>query len=150
MTESTHRVQAALNLPEAVSALILTVEAILQAMTGNPFFPDPTPPLATVAAALSELHDAQVATESKTRGTVAVRNAKLPALLSLVKRLRAYVQGVADDDPERAAAIIESAHMTAWTPGPGPKAPFRVKAGPVAGTVSLAVRAAAKEAGYEW
>jgi hypothetical protein len=150
MTKSTHRVQVALNLPEAVPGLLLAVQGVLQAMTGNAFFPDPTPPLATVAAALEELHEAHVATEAKTRGTVEVRNAKRTSLLSLVRRLKAYVQGVADDNPEQAVAIIQSARMSDWKPGPGKKAPFDVKPGPVEGTVHLAVRAAAKEADYEW
>lgn len=150
MTESTHRVQVALNLPESVPALVATVLAILEAMTGNPFFPDPMPPLATVAAALSELDEANVVTLSKTRGTVAVRNEKRTALQSLLKRLKAYVQGVADDNPDHAASIIESAHMSVWKAGPGPKAPFEVKAGPVDGTVKLVLRAVAKDASYEW
>lgn len=150
MTKSTHRIQVALSLPESASELVLTVAAILDAMTGNPFFPNPAPPLATIAAAVSELSEANVATESKARDTVAVRNEKQTALVSLLKRLKAYVQGVADDDPARGVEIIESAHMSVWKPGPGPKPPFDVQAGPTEGSVSLAVRAAAKEASYEW
>ncbi|HEY3818276.1 MAG TPA: hypothetical protein VGL81_13945 [Polyangiaceae bacterium] len=150
MTESTHRTQVALYLPDSVPALLLAVQAVLEAMTGNPFFPNPTPPLSTVGAALSELRESQVTAESRTRGMAAVRNEKRTALVSLVKRLKAYVQGVADDDPEKAASIIESAHMSVWKPGPGAKLPFDVKAGAVEGAVRLVVRAAAKEAVYYW
>jgi hypothetical protein len=150
MTVSKHRTLVALNLPDQVPALLGVVEVILQGMTGNPFFPAPTPSLATVAAALADLRDAEVATLTRTRGTAEVRNEKLAALHSLLHRLKAYVQGVADDNPAQAAGIIESAGMNAWKAGPGGKAAFDVRAGAVNGTVRMAVRAAAKDATYEW
>jgi hypothetical protein len=150
MTERKRRAQVALELPKQVPALLHAVEAIVQAMTGNPFFPSPTPSLATITAALADLRDAQVTTLTKTRATFPARDEKLVPLESLMKRLKAYVQGVADDDPDNAVAIIESAGMHVWVAGPGAKPPFRVKAGPRVGTVLLVVRAVAKEAGYEW
>jgi len=150
MTKSTHRLRVALNLPESVPSLLGVVDVVLKGMTGNPFFPSPQPSLASVAAVLGELRDAEVAALSRTRGTVELRDEKLAALRSLLGRLKAYVQGVADDDPEHAGSIIESAGMSLWRAGAGAKAPFTVKAAEVDGSVELAVRAAAKDATYLW
>jgi len=99
MTVSMHKTQAALKLPTQVPALLGVARAILHAMTDNPSFPAPAPPLATVAAALAGLDDAEVATQTRTRGTVEVRNAKRAVLVGLLVRLKAYVQGVADENP---------------------------------------------------
>jgi len=150
MTKSTHRLRVALYLPESVPALLGVVEVVLAGMTGNAFFPGPQPSLASVAAALAELRDAEVAAQSRTRGTVELRDEKLAALLSLLGRLKAYVQGVADDNPEHAGSIIESAGMSLWKAGAGAKPPFTVKAGRVDGGVLLSVRAVAKDATYLW
>jgi hypothetical protein len=150
MTESMRRTQVALNLPDEVPALLSAVEVILQAMTENPSFPSPTPSLASVAVALAALRDAEVTSLTRTRGTVATRNEKRAALLSVLKRLKAYVQGVADDDPDHAAGIIEGAGMSVWKAGAGPKPPFDVKAGTLPGTVRVVVRAIGKDASYEW
>ncbi|HXN32660.1 MAG TPA: hypothetical protein VN894_12395 [Polyangiaceae bacterium] len=150
MTVSMQRTLAALKLPAEVPALLGVAEAILGAMTNNPSFPNPSPPLAAIAAALADLQAAEVAVLARTRGTAAVRNEKRAALVSLLARLKGYVQGVADDDPERAEALIESAGMSVKAKVFPTKAPFDVKAGTVSGSVRLAARAAAKEAHYEW
>jgi hypothetical protein len=70
--------------------------------------------------------------------------------VSLLVRLKGYVQGLADDDPERAEALIESAGMNVKPKGVRAKAPFDVKPGAVSGSVRLVARAVAKEATYEW
>lgn len=150
MTKSTHRLRVALYLPESVPSLLGVVDVVLKGMTGNPFFPSPQPSLASVAAVLAELRDAEVAASLRTRGTAELRDEKLAALLSLLGRLKAYVQGVADDDPEHAGSIIESAGMSRWKAGAGAKPPFTVKAGRVDGSVLLSVRAAAKDGAYLW
>jgi hypothetical protein len=150
MTVSMHRTLAVLKLPTQVPALISVTQAIVKAMTGNPSFPSPSPSLVKVVAALSALRDAEVAALASTRGTVAVRNDKRAELVSLLARLREYVEGVADDNPEMAASIIESAGMRVKKATAASKPSFDVKPGAVAGSVRLVVRAAAKEARYEW
>jgi hypothetical protein len=81
---------------------------------------------------------------------VEVRNARLARLESLVKRLKAYVQAVADDDPDNAVSIIESAGMSVKKPTAPSKPPLYVKPGRVSGAVRAVARAVAKEAQYEW
>ena len=150
MTVSMNKTLAALKLPTQVPALLGVAEAIVLAMSGNPSFPGPTPSLVAVAAALADLHDAEVATLTRTRGTVSVRNDKCAALNSLLVRLKAYVQGVADADPERAAELIERAGMSVKRAFVRAKLPFEVMPGAVSGSVRLVVRSAGDRASYQW
>jgi hypothetical protein len=150
MTVSMHRTVAALNLPTRTSALIVTARVIVLAMTDNRTFPNPTPSLAEVTAALEELSDAETATQMRTRGNVAVRNAKRAALVPMLMRLKAYVQERADGDTEHAVAIIESAGMHIKPRGVGPKPIFAVQQGRVSGSVVLTYTCAAHRASYQW
>jgi hypothetical protein len=150
MTVSMQRVLVSLKLPKTVPALLLVAQRILQAMTDNPHFPSPNPPLKKFAAALADLEDAEATALSRARGTAAARNAKRAALVSLLTRLKAYVQGVADDSPEQARSIIESAGMNVQERVLPPKPSLAVKPAAVSGSVKLIARAVAKEASYEW
>jgi hypothetical protein len=150
MTVSMHKTLAALKLPTQVPALLAVTHAILTAMTDNPSFPSPTPPLAAVSSALAELSDAEVATRTRTRGTVAARNAKRASLVTLLVQLKAYVQGVADADPEHADARIESAGMYVKKNTAPAKPVFQVKPGAVSGSVRVAARSAGDRASYQW
>jgi hypothetical protein len=150
MTVSMHKTLAALHLPTPVPALLGVAEAIVLAMSGNPSFPAPTPAIATVASALADLQAAEVATLTRARGTAAARNEKRAALVALLMRLKAYVQGVADEDPERAEALIHSAGMNVKKLAPAAKPVFDARPGAVSGSVRLAVRAAGDRASYQW
>jgi hypothetical protein len=150
MTVSMHKTLAALKLPTQVPALLGVAEAIILTMTGNPAFPAPTPSLAAVASARTDLWNAEVATRTRTRGMVAARNEKRAVLVKLLLRLKAYVQGVADEDPARAAALIESAGMMVKRSFVPAKPPFAVKPGAVSGSVRIAVRSAGDRACYRW
>jgi hypothetical protein len=150
MTVSMQKTLATLKLPTHVPALLSVAEAIVQAMTKNPSFPNPTPSIATVASALAALQSAEVATQTRTRGTVAARNEKLAVLVSLLTRLKAYVQGMADDDPDHAPSLIESAGMSVKQITRPAKPAFAVRSGSVSGTVRLAARSAGDRASYQW
>jgi hypothetical protein len=150
MTVSMQRTLVALNLPATVPELIGVARAILVAMTGNGLFPRPAPSLAKVGAAIAALEAAEVEKLSRRIGTAAARNDKRKALVALLMRLKAYVQGVADDDPDRAAAIIGSAGMNVKAARVPAKPTVDAKAGRTPGSVRLIVRAVAKDASYEW
>jgi len=137
-------------LPQPVPLLIEYVRAILAAMAGNPHFPSPNPPLATVTASVSGLEAAQAVTKTRAPGSVAVRDGAGKQLLDQVRLLLGYVQQVADGSPEQAAAIIASAGLRARTRAARTKAPFAVKYGPVSGSAHLVVKAAASRAAYDW
>lgn len=150
MRVSMHMTLVALNLPESVPTLLKVADAIGQRMTGNSWFPDPTPPLAVVASAVAELRDAQVTKASRTRGTAAARNEKLKTVVDLLTRLKGYVQGVANDNPEHAAEIIESAGMSVKKSTAFVRPPFSAKHGPTSGSVVLMARSAGDRCCHQW
>jgi hypothetical protein len=145
-----HRTLASLKLPTKVPALITYAEAIVKGMTGNPSFPSPTPPLATVSQAISDLQVAETAALSRVKGAVATRNEKRTALVALLQQLRTHVQTVADACPENAPSIIQSAGIAVKKTPVHAKRVFAAKAGTVSGTVKVVAEAAARRASYDW
>jgi hypothetical protein len=150
MTASMRKVPVALKRPTPVPELIQFARRIVEAMTGNPWFPAPVPPLASVQAAVDRLAEAEAAALSLTRGLKEARNEAHTALMGLLTRLKAYVQGVADENPDSAASIIESAAMSVAARTSKPKPALAVYPGRVSGAVRLVAKAAAKVASYEW
>ena len=110
--KSPSRPEAVLKLPEYQVPLLLTMaRAIVKNMTGNAWFPDPQPPLATVQAAIDDLAEAETATLTKTTGTVAKRDVKRFALVRLLDRLKTHVQSKVDANPENGPSIILGAGL---------------------------------------
>jgi hypothetical protein len=140
---------AALNLPTPIAALILFGRGMVTGMTGNPSFPNPSPPLATVTAALDALASAETAAGGRAKGAVTARNVAKEALVLLLKEEKAYVQSVANADPENSATIIESARISVRKVSPRPPRVFDAAQGPTTGTAKL-VAASARRAAYEW
>jgi hypothetical protein len=140
------RIRVSLPKPGSTPALI----SVVAAMTDNPVFPSPDPSLAAVDAAIDALDYAQVASMTRTRGTVAARNQKRQALDEVLDQLKAYVQRVADDDSETAARVIETAGMRVARYQPARKKTFSVRDDSVSGSVVLTAQRAAKEAAYHW
>ena len=108
-TKSTARSIVALNLEKPVPALITQATNFVTRMTGNPYFPTPTPNLALIATAIGTLQTAEAGAVSRIKGAAAERNQKRKELVALLEQLRTYVQTVADADEGNAPAIIESA-----------------------------------------
>jgi hypothetical protein len=150
MTVSLHKVPVALKRPTPVPDLIAFARRIVEAMTGNSWFPAPVPPLASIQAAVDTLAAAEADGRSMTRGLKEKRNAARSELVGLLNRLKAYVQGIADENPETAASIIESAAMSVAAQSSKAKPALAVYPGQVSGTVRLVAKAAAKAASYEW
>jgi hypothetical protein len=61
----------------------------------------PNPPLAALSGAANDLQVAETAALTRATGTVATRNEKRAALVTLLEVLRSYVQSVADASPEK-------------------------------------------------
>ena len=142
---------AVLKLPKnRASLLVAFAKGILDAMQENPSFPAPDPPLATVQAAVDALEAATVAVHSRAVGTVAERNASRQKLVGLLQHLLSHVQKVADQSPEEAAAIIQSAGLHVKRRRVLPRRVFAAKDGPVSGTVKLVAPQAGNRVGYEW
>jgi len=148
---SFHHVVAVLLLPRKVGDLLKVAQAIVTAMTGDPSFPAPVPPLPTVTGLITKLAQAEQATATRTKGTVPARNAARLALVQALGALKAYVQTVADGaQPEDAATLIASAGMTSKKAPARTKPAFAARAGQTSGSVKLAVKSAGPRAFYEW
>ena len=137
-------------MPRSVPALLSKARGVVEAMTGNPAFPSPTPPLSAVTAAIDDLQSAQVAAEARTRGAVTVRNDKRTALITVLHQVASYVQGQADASMETGSAIIQSAGFgVRKTSAPAARV-FAAKTAGVSGAVRLVAPPAARRASYEW
>ena len=150
-TKQAPRSLVSLKLPTVVGLLISLTRALVQALTGNPAFPNPSPTLAVLSAAINILETAQTAALTRVTGAVEVRNEKRAALVKLLADLRAYVQTVANAAlPEHAAAIIQSAGMKVRkTPVHKPRV-FAAIQGSVSGSVKLVAPFAGGRAAYDW
>jgi len=145
-----YRLIAALNMPRSVSAAIAFARSVVNAMTGNPALPSPSPPLAELAAHIAALEAAEARVLTRARGTAEARNTALGVVRSDLEYLRAYVQKIVDASPEGGAAIIESAGMSLKAPGLHTKAPLVAVPGPAAGSIRLVAKSAGDRAFYEW
>jgi hypothetical protein len=142
---------AILHLPAAKTpALITYAQGIVKAMTGNPAFPNPTPPLTAITAAINDLQVAELAAQARTKGAVTTRNEKRAALVTQLKQLQGCIQAAADANVENGASIIESAGVAVRkTVTRGPRV-FAAKVGTITGTAKLVAPAAARRSCYEW
>ena len=147
---SMHRATIALNVPGKIPELLLYGTNVVQKLTGNPHFPTPTPTVAALAAAVSDLHDAETAALSRAKGAATVRNDKRTVLLGLLQQYRGYVQGVADATPENAAAIIESAGFAVRRNAPHGKRAFAATQGALSGEARITAVTAGSRAAYDW
>jgi hypothetical protein len=120
-------------------------------MTGNATFPTPNPTLATFQADIEAVVTAETAALARTKGAADTRNAKLAVVKADLESLKNYVQNVVDaSNPGNAESIIGSAGMAVRKVTLRNKPALAVKQGTVSGTVTLAAKAAAKKAAYNW
>ena len=101
-----------LKLPEyEVPLLVMRARGIVERMTGNSWFPSPLPSLAVVQAAIDDLFDAETKTLTRVMDSVTARDAKRMILVTRLQQLAAYVESIANANPEHGASIVESAGM---------------------------------------
>jgi hypothetical protein len=141
---------AVLDLPTRINLLVTYADGVVKGMTGNPYFPSPPVALATVAAAITDLQNAETAALARTKGAVATRNAKRAVLVTMLQQLRMYVQSIADGNAENGPAIIQSAGIAVKKTATRKPRVFAALAGAVSGTVKLVAPAAGLRASYEW
>ncbi|MFO0755343.1 MAG: hypothetical protein U0359_02555 [Byssovorax sp.] len=143
---------AVLMYPKQTHAFITFAHAVHNAMAQNLKLPKPTPDLATVAADIAALEDAENKAATKAKGTIAVRNAKQKKVVFDLQHLRDYVQSVAEtqSSPADAVAVIESAFMTVRKPPVRSKPPIEARNNGAAGSVILIAKALAPATTYFW
>jgi hypothetical protein len=114
MSTTTHirKWQIALRLARlSTPQLLANARHYVDSMTGNPYFPSPTPDLASIAAQITVLNDAYVLSLERTIGTVAAMHVQRDILCLKLKSLAAYVEHVANADPVNGSTIIQKAGM---------------------------------------
>jgi hypothetical protein len=97
---------------KTVTQKILFARAIVIAMTGNAYFPAPTPALSVITRDANNLENASVAAQTRAKGTSAEMNVMVKFLELSLRALANYVEFIANADSANAVAIIESAGMT--------------------------------------
>jgi hypothetical protein len=134
-----------------VPELIGKTTSVVTAMTGNKWFPSPNPTLAVLTTDNNALEAAQTLAVTKAKGAAADRNTKRAVVLSDLKRMASYVEGVADANPDDAQAIIESAGLSVKkTVTPKPKQDLALKPGTISGAVKVVAKSAGPRTSYDW
>jgi hypothetical protein len=141
---------AVLALPKRINVLITYADNIVTRMTGNAYFPSPSPALGQVSAAIKDLQNAETATLARTKGAAATRNAKRAALVSLLQQLRSYVQAIVDGNEENAPAMIQSSGLAVKRAATRKPRVFAALAGANSGTVKLVAPSAGNRVSYAW
>jgi hypothetical protein len=149
-TKAPRRTTVTLSLPKRMPALIVYAQGIAERMTANPSFPNPTPTVAALNAAIAELQTAETVALSRVKGAAAARNEKRAALVAMLQQLRTHIQTRADAEPANAVSIIQSAGVAVRkTPTRRARA-FAAKQGAVSGTAKLVAVTQSRRASYEW
>jgi hypothetical protein len=120
-------------------------------MTNNPWFPSPTPPLATLTADLDALELAEATARNRSKGSAAARNLKKKKVVDDLTELKGYVQSIVNQSPDKEIAIIECAGMSTRQLMPRQKPALEALMGPSPGQVIVRAKAVGKRAAaYEW
>jgi hypothetical protein len=150
LPNTVHKITAALRIPSRKANVGAFATAVINAMTANASFPNPTPPLATVSADLAAYEAAEAQVLTRVKGAAATRNTKYAVLRTDLEHLMAGVQQVADASPATAQSLIEGAGFSIRKTTSHPKSAIKVEAGTVPGSVKLVAKAVALRASYEW
>ena len=130
--------------------LVVRARNIVQRMTGNPWFPSPSPPLADVESAIDDLDAAEVRTHTRAPDSVTDRDGKRKVLERRLDELRGYVFKIASDNPDHAAEIVASADMyLKRLRGPPPQG-FAAEPGSRSGEIDVTAPRAGDRAAYEF
>ena len=146
-----HKAIATLGRERVVGRFITQANGVVAAMTGNPYFPSPDPPLVTITALIARLSAKQTVALTRVVGGAAERDAACLALRNGLQVLQGYVQRVADADPANAAAIVTSASMSLQKKASRDKQLFDAQCGSTSGSVLLTAMATGERAScHEW
>jgi hypothetical protein len=145
-----HRILAVLTLSPKALEFIAQATIVVDKMTNNPDFPDPSPVLTVVSDHIQTMQDAQLVALSRARGAAEARDHARRVVLSDLRLLQAYVQSVADANPHRAATIITGAGMTVKNISLRQRNQLDASQGDLSGHVELTAACAGRKAIYMW
>jgi hypothetical protein len=141
---------AVLKLPKPASKVAAIARLMVERMTGNPYFPSPSPPLGTIEADITAVLAANAAVLQRTKGNKQARDGALQRLHDHLTQLGAHVQAVADANTAEAEIIIASAGLDVKRPSIRNKPPLRAVQGRSSGMAVLIAKWAGDRASYEW
>lgn len=145
-----YRYFVALYASKSVPQFVKLCRAIVAKMTGNAYFPSPTPALTLVLAHIDALDTAEQATHKGSPAATTDRNAKLMVVRSDMRQLKACVQIVADANIADSQLIIESAGMAVVKKTIRTKPNLAARYGKVPTAVVLHAKAVKGRVWYQW
>ena len=135
---------------ENVPRYLTSCHLIVSMMTGNNNFPEPTPPLGEVSDSLNALAADEELAQKGGKGMVKQRDVALRKAHSKMTMLKAYVQCIANAEPDKEEAVVLSAGMNVGKPRTWTKPPIKAKHGDAPGRVVLDAKALPKPVYYRW
>jgi hypothetical protein len=143
--------QAVLNLSGQNGPLLTFAKAVYKALEDNAVtFVDPDPPLPQFLADIGAYEDGQTKAAGRGKGAAKARNAKKRKVRQDLRRVRDYVQVIAEgaETPDAAAAIITTAFLSVKKKGSRSKPELAAKYTGLPGEVLLVAKAVAPNAAY--
>ncbi len=149
MSQVLYAIIVVLHVPRTAAGLIAFAQLVVQKMTGNAYFPAPTPALSAVTSAI-EAYASAVSASQTTKGLKGLRASTKRTLIGLLNQLCDYVGVIASANPELALQIAESAGMTLKAPTWHYKGLISVVQGALSGTVVCRAKAPGIPTNYFW
>jgi hypothetical protein len=144
------KITVALNFPHSVGEAIAYARHIATSMDGNPYFPSPPVPIATLLAHVARLEAAEVVASTGPLGAASQRDVELDVVHGDLKRLRTYVEVVANQHAADAEAVVASSGMSLKQSAGPSKPQFAVKQRKVSGSVRLEVLHPGPPSSFDW
>jgi hypothetical protein len=127
------------NIP--IADLIQKSRHFVISMTGNSYFPSPSPDLGSITTQIDALENAYGVSLTRVMGSVPTMHTEARLLRFMLHTLGAYVQNIANADAASTSEIIASAGMTEKKPIQRKPKEFNVKNGRIKGSVELNMKA---------
>jgi hypothetical protein len=148
---STKRNPIALYLPKVVALLIIFARHVVDMMTKNiAYFASPTIALSLVSQHVDDLNTAEIAAQTKAKGTAQARDDKKAIVIDDLFVLKTYVQSICRLNQAIALTIIAAAGMSPRGFTLFNKPELSALMGAVPLQVVLRAKAAKGNAAYEW
>jgi hypothetical protein len=145
------RYPIALNLPDAVSQLLVYGRYVVERVKTSDWFPDPDPPLDEVSLHLDQLEASEVIAQSRAHGAASARDLDKSIVIGDMFALKAYVRRIITANPGHAGTIAEAAGMWLKRYTPRAKPPLSATLGPGPDEILVEGRAAKRRhSGYTW
>jgi hypothetical protein len=148
-------VHVSLDLPASRGKTLIYAKTVLEVLTGNANFVNPSPSLLVFEAKIAVLDELEVKARNREPGAASARDAAREQVREHLFHTRDYVQGVVETlsgtvDLGAVRAVVESVAMRLRKVSRPAKFVFAAKPGEEAGSVDLTAPASKKRDTHEW